>query len=466
MFAGENGPPRPVCTGRIGTAFDDISTVTLDAPISVAGILLGDQVGDIGTLNMGANSFSSNTFTIGFRGGVGILQRTTGSFNVAATTLVRAPNTLDLIPNDTTGRLVLIDAQATTAATGNVTGEATISGPMGQGLLTLGTDLETDSIAIYEDGRLDAAGFDIRTGFIQVGFLGTPGELVGVDVLDINTLLSIDTSDLALSGGDDVVRDRIVLLNDASLRYSQDPGNRTGLDHEGQSLEILDTSVIDFQFDAGSGSVAPDWIFRWKNGPSEDRVTALQNFIDAGRISVTGAAGWQIFDGGDGFTYIGFPPPTPYALWALNQALVDGVHADPCDDPNEDGFQNFVHFALNTNPLAPSSQSQNYVEKVSIAIKKVITTDYLTMTLPVRIGAVFDAHPTPGAAQDGVAYRVIGTSDLQTPLHVQRLLFPLTAGMPALDAGWVYHTFRLPSGVDSLDAGFLFFELSKGGSQQ
>jgi hypothetical protein len=80
----------------------------------------------------------------------------------------------------------------------------------------------------------------------------------------------------------------------------------------------------------------------------------------------------------------------------------------------------------------------------------------MTLTLPVRDGAVFSGTGEKIADKDGLRYRIqaseSGLSDWATPA-VTEVTPALSEGLPALDAGWTYRCFRSPgdTATDSSD---------------
>ena len=74
----------------------------------------------------------------------------------------------------------------------------------------------------------------------------------------------------------------------------------------------------------------------------------------------------------------------------------------------------------------------------------------LTLTLPVRTGAVFSgATEQVSAPVDGIVYRIQGSDDLNTfALVISEVTgadaTAIQAGLPTLSTGWTYRTFRTP----------------------
>jgi autotransporter-associated beta strand protein len=167
------------------------------------------------------------------------------------------------------------------------------------------------------------------------------------------------------------------------------------------------------------------------------------------------------YDDGNGNNHIAVVLlPTPYDIWAAARGLTEGVNDDPSDDPNNDGKSNLLHFAFDTDPLGSEPQPG----RTAIAtIPPVGTEDFLTLTIPVRGGAVFSGTPLE-ASIDNIVYTALGSTNLQDPwdLQVVEVNPALDADLPALGdydgtpgPDWEYRTFRLPTTVADEIRGFL-----------
>jgi autotransporter-associated beta strand protein len=135
-------------------------------------------------------------------------------------------------------------------------------------------------------------------------------------------------------------------------------------------------------------------------------------------------------------------------------------------DPDNDGLNNLAEFALNSNP-SNSTTSGKVIGKVATLSGNQV----MTLTLPVRAGATFadDAttHEEISGLTDGVIYRIQGSANLSAwTLDVSEVgagsdLDAIQAGLPALDAGWIYRTFRTPGTVSSDASNFLRVQLTE-----
>jgi hypothetical protein len=218
--------------------------------------------------------------------------------------------------------------QVTTAAAGNVSQGVLIQDASSQLTLganmTLSQDLDIRGTGA-SPGTVDAAGHDITANNMFIGRFGTAGQLLNDGAVTVNSDLSIDSSTVTLHGGNDQVKGNLQLDLASSLTIQQAIGGLTGLTLGGSSLSILDTSVLHLDFDS---SVVPglDWVFRWANPGSGDRVAAIDGLISSGLITVSGnPLAYNVFNGGDGYTYVGYsaaPEPSTVALFGMGIGLV------------------------------------------------------------------------------------------------------------------------------------------------
>lgn len=138
---------------------------------------------------------------------------------------------------------------------------------------------------------------------------------------------------------------------------------------------------------------------------------------------------------------------SPYEDWAADQGL-DETNDGIGDDPDQDGQNNLVEFALNSTALSGASSGKR-VGKIATAGGE----SALTITFPVRDGASFSGTTEQvSAAVDGVIYRIqagnnLGTWDLAVSEVTGADATAIQTGLPVLDAGWTYRTFRSPSPV-------------------
>ena len=146
---------------------------------------------------------------------------------------------------------------------------------------------------------------------------------------------------------------------------------------------------------------------------------------------------------------------TPYEAWINQFGITDPADRLKSANPDDDELNNQGEFALDGNPVSGASTG-----KVVVKIAPVGGVNALTLTLPVRVGAVPDpADPAGGElvlkqTGDAVKYTIQATGNLAPPVWTLTVTEVLGAdaaaiqlGLPALNSGWVYRTFRSPGPV-------------------
>jgi Glycosyl hydrolases family 16 len=142
---------------------------------------------------------------------------------------------------------------------------------------------------------------------------------------------------------------------------------------------------------------------------------------------------------------------SPFVTWISGFEFPGTANPDltAAGDPDKDGRNNLIEFALDGNPANASSPG-----KQRALMRDIAGTPALVLTLPVREGAIFDGYPAKTAAPDGVEYRIEGSANLGT-FNLEVIEIPAdSAGMPGLNEGWSYRSFRL-AGTPAGTAGFL-----------
>ena len=164
------------------------------------------------------------------------------------------------------------------------------------------------------------------------------------------------------------------------------------------------------------------------------------------RITFGPPVGGEYLDVGE-FRLFGTVGPAPTALddWRLahfGTSANTGTAANTFD-ADHDGRVNFLEFATDGHPKSGSDSG-----KIVSSVADLGGTDYLVLTLPVRIGATFSGSGEKiSTPVDGLLYHIQGSTDLTewTTTPVIEVTPALVAGMPALDLGWTYRTFRFQS---------------------
>lgn len=172
-----------------------------------------------------------------------------------------------------------------------------------------------------------------------------------------------------------------------------------------------------------------------------------------GSIAALGAEFESSRISGDGLLDVA-TGPDPFALWVQDNITdIDPLaNATPGGDPDGDGFDNATEFALDGDPLSGAGSG-----KVVGKLIEILGQPVLTLTLPVRVGAIFTTPGSPGnlelvsAAVDGVVYRIQGSDETlgDWTLDVTETADPAVVAfqstLPALSsADWQYRTFRTP----------------------
>ncbi len=145
---------------------------------------------------------------------------------------------------------------------------------------------------------------------------------------------------------------------------------------------------------------------------------------------------------------------TPYEIWINSFASI----TNPADrlkgaNPDNDGLNNQDEFALDGNPASGVASGKTVVK-----IAPVAGNNALTLTFPVRSGTVVDpADPAGGElglikVADAVSYRIQASDQLTNwTLTVAEVIgadaTEIQVGLPALNAGWIYRSFRSPGPV-------------------
>ncbi len=141
----------------------------------------------------------------------------------------------------------------------------------------------------------------------------------------------------------------------------------------------------------------------------------------------------------------------PFITWANGYNLT-GNDALRGSDPDRDGMINLLEFALDSNPSTGANSG-----KTRTAISNIDLERALTYTLPVRSGATFTGATSQTALIDTVNYTIQGADQLAIwdTMVISEVIPALDAGMPPLNSGWSYRTFRTPGSIVGDPADFI-----------
>jgi autotransporter-associated beta strand protein len=143
-------------------------------------------------------------------------------------------------------------------------------------------------------------------------------------------------------------------------------------------------------------------------------------------------------------------PKDPFIGWADSFGLA-GLDAEKSADADKDGLDNLLEFALDSDPTSGAASG-----KVRSRIETVGGDQALVITLPVRDGAVFSGSTAQTAVIDGITYTVSGSNTLAAFDEAVSEIAVSASGMPALNTGWTYRSFRLDGAIPTRGAtGFL-----------
>lgn len=167
-----------------------------------------------------------------------------------------------------------------------------------------------------------------------------------------------------------------------------------------------------------------------------DSTTSPGIITGTGKLSVTGAA-------------------SAYDTWMAGYPSIPLSDRDPSDDPDADGFNNALEFALGGIPNSGSGVPKVY-SLIADSSADGDATKELLMTIAVRAGTpAFSGSPSPGATQDGHTYRIQGSTTLGAFTTTAIPVNPVTSGLPTAPSGYEYRTFSL-GGSNGIPAkGFL-----------
>lgn len=157
---------------------------------------------------------------------------------------------------------------------------------------------------------------------------------------------------------------------------------------------------------------------------------------------------WPAYAGNFGSVRVTNGSPSPYTTWigGFDFSALATADLTSTGDPEGDGQSNFEEFALNDNPASGATSG-----KMRASIGDVSGDQALLLTLPVRGVAplpAFSGDLSKTATSDQVTYTIQGSNGLvDFDQEVSEVSPARTDGMPAVDTGWSYRTFRLNGAI-------------------
>lgn len=220
---------------------------------------------------------------------------------------------------------------------------------------------------------------------------------------------------------------------------------------------VIEGMATDDGIPSSPGTLFPTWTL--KDGPGSLELTSPDQWMteitgeDAGSYSLRLSV-----DDGELTAFAervltGQPLELPAATsWQSHHFTSAGAESVPTADPNQDGVPNWAHFALDTSPGSSGPSSPPLVP----GIMETGGSEYFSITLPARRGAVFQGSPVE-ASVDGLIYRLTATDDLTGGELDLVEVTSVPSGMPPLgdydgngQPDYEYRTFRITSPLGRL----------------
>jgi hypothetical protein len=137
--------------------------------------------------------------------------------------------------------------------------------------------------------------------------------------------------------------------------------------------------------------------------------------------------------------------------WSDSVGLTAGVNDAPTADPDGDGLSNLEEFAFNYDPLSAVGES-----KFRHQIVTEETSEYLSITFPVRTGGTFTGGSGQQALINGALYTIESSQNLVNFDEVVAEITPSqSSGMPSLSSGWEYRTFKINTAISDQPKSFI-----------
>ena len=147
----------------------------------------------------------------------------------------------------------------------------------------------------------------------------------------------------------------------------------------------------------------------------------------------------------------------PYAAWlaGFNTSGFTAQDLTAAGDPDRDGQNNWVEFALDGNPTTGTASG-----KVRVRTETVAGETTMVLTLPMLDGAIFSGSTAQTSTIGQVIYTVEGSNGLMLFDQVVTEISPArSASLPVTNTGWSYRSFRLAGAIGGANsrgpAGFL-----------
>ena len=337
----------------------------------------------------------------------------------------------------------------------------------------------TDSLTKKGTGTLTLTGANTYTGATTVNagtlLVNSPGSLAATSAGTIN--------DNGTLGGPGTIGGNVTLAAAANLAPGASAGTLTISGALDLSALAGGAGTLAFELDAlagtndkivagtvviGSGKLGfNDFVFTNVGGLEVGTYklitsSGLTGTLDAANLTGTiGAFSAALQLNGNDIEVV-VSSANAYASWALAKGLDVSNNAKNAD-PDGDGRNNLAEFAYDGNPLSGINDGKVVGKVATVSGAKV-----LTLTLPVRTGAIFaaDSNDQLSALIDGIYYRIEGDGTLGAFADVVTEVTTgdegaIQAGLPLLSSGWTYRTFRSAGTVPPVPKAFLRAKISE-----
>ncbi|MGC4014360.1 MAG: autotransporter-associated beta strand repeat-containing protein [Luteolibacter sp.] len=302
---------------------------------------------------------------------------------------------------------------------GTGTGNFNFNGGTLKALATRTTFLQGLTAATINTGGaiIDTNGFDITIG--QALLAGTGGA----------GLVKNGTGKLTLSGANTYTGDTTANGGTLSLgtAYLADASKVNLNNGAALNLTFAGTDTVDQLIIDGVQQSPGTW------GSSASSATHQDDLHFSGTGTLTVVTG----------------PANPYAGWAASKGLTGANDAKNLD-PDNDGWNNLQEFGFGGDPLSGTT-GQRIVGRVAT----VNTFKMLTLTVPIRNGAIFAGSPDLTATVDGVTYHIQASLDLQDWTSFPAAEVPVGDRQPLIDAatpapaGYTNRFFYMPDSQEN-----------------
>ncbi|MFD0895462.1 autotransporter-associated beta strand repeat-containing protein [Luteolibacter ambystomatis] len=350
-------------------------------------IFLGNNVATVtGTINV--NSGGTVTF------GTGMANSSASGTGGAAGVVLGRDGGIGTINLATGGTL----ASAKDIIRGTGTGTFNFNGGTLKALATRATFLQGLTAANINTGGaiIDSNGFDITIG--QALLAGTGGAGLVKNGAGKLTLTGANTytGDTTANGG-------TLSLGTASLADAAKVNLNNGavLDLTFAGSDTVDQLIID-----GVQQTTGTW------GSSASTATHQDDVHFSGTGTLTVVTG----------------PANAYAGWAATKGLTVANNGKN-QDPDNDGRNNLHEFGFGGDPLSGATGQRIVARRATVN-----TFQMLTLTVPVRNGAVFSGSPDLTATVDGIIYHIQASLDLADWTSIPAAEVPVGDRQPLIDA--------------------------------